>query len=163
VRTLVLIEPALPSLLSAGGPTVDAELASRSEMLATVKTLAATGCDQQAARVLTDWIQGGPGGFDGLLPGVRSGLLDNASTVGPTFAHDAPPVTCDGLRGLLVPALVLNGERTRLYYRLIGEHLASCLPAGAHRTIAGAAHMTIVERPAETAALIASFLERAAT
>jgi pimeloyl-ACP methyl ester carboxylesterase len=158
VHTLVLIEPALHSLLSAGGPAVDAEVASRSAMLAEVATLARAGRHVQAARALTDWIQGDAGGFDGLPPAVRTGLLENAATVGPTFSRAAPEVTCDDLRVLRIPTLVLNGERTRLYYRLIGERLASCLPGSTHQTITDAAHMTIVEQPAATAAILSTFL-----
>jgi pimeloyl-ACP methyl ester carboxylesterase len=160
VRTLVLIEPALPSFLPVERPGLAEETAGRDAKLNEVRSLAAGGRDEEAALVLMDWIQGGAGGFAALPAAVRSGLFENAATTGPTFAHAAPVVTCEDLRGLSVPALVLNGERTRLYYRLIGEHLASCLPAGAHQTIAGAAHMTIVEQPVATAELISSFLAR---
>jgi pimeloyl-ACP methyl ester carboxylesterase len=159
LHALVVIEPALHSLLPADGPALATESASRDAMLATVRAQAAAGQDEEAARSLTDWIQGG-GGFDALPPDVRRGLLDNAATVGPTFSRAAPALSCDDLRALQVPTLVLNGERTRLYYRLIGERLAACLPAGTHQTIPDAAHMTIVERPAETAAIISSFLAR---
>ena len=160
VRALVLIEPAFHGFLPGGGAAADAEAASRSAMIAQVQTSAAAGQDEDAARALTDWIQGGAGGFDGLPASVRSGLIENAATVGPTFAHEAPPLSCADLRALQVPALVLNGERTRLYYRLVGERLASCLAAASHQTIADAAHMAIVERPVETAALILSFFAR---
>jgi non-heme chloroperoxidase len=158
IQTLVLIEPAFHSLLPTEWPGVDAEVASRSAMLGNVQSLAAADHDEEAARDLMDWLQGGADGFTSLPPPVQSGLLENAKTVGPTFAHAAPNVRCEELRRLRVPTLVLNGERTRLYYRLIGEHLASCLARGTHALVASASHMTIVEKPVETAALISSFL-----
>ena len=162
VSRLVLIEPAFASVLPLEWPGLDHEVGSRRAMLADVRSLAIAGRDEDAARALMDWLQGGAGGFAGLPALVQSRLLENAATVGPTFAHEPPPVTCEDVRESSVPTLVLNGERTRLYFRLIGERLAACLADGGHAEIAGASHMAIVEKPMETADQIASFLDQQA-
>ena len=161
IRTLTLVEPAFHSLLPASAPGRDEEVAGRGEMLATVKALVAAGDDAAAVRALFDWIQDGSGGFAALPLPVQQALLENAPTLGPTFAHPAPQVTCADLRPLTVRTLVVNGEHTRLYYRLIGEAVVACLPHATPARLANAGHMTIVERPAETAALLLAFLSSA--
>ena len=59
---------------------------------------------------------------------MRQGLHDNARTLGPTIAGSQPDVSPASLRGLRVPTLVVNGEQTRGYYRLIGEVTAAGIP-----------------------------------
>lgn len=160
IRSLTLIEPAFGSLLPAKGPGVEAELVSRDSMIATVRKLAQEGQDERAAEVLINWVQGAPGGFIKLPAAVREGMLANAKTAGPTFAVRAPEVSCDQLRKLSVPTLVLNGERTRVFYRLIAHTVASCVPGAESATIPSSSHMTIVENPSQTVALVQPFLAR---
>jgi pimeloyl-ACP methyl ester carboxylesterase len=157
VATLTLIEVALASLLPPADPELDVEIASRTSMLATVQSLAGAGADEEAARVLIDWLQGSPEGFARLPASARDVLLENAKTVGPTFGAAAPAVTRSRLRGLRMPTLVLHGERTRPYFKGISEAIASSVPGAIAAQIPQAAHMTIVERPAETANLLSKF------
>ena len=100
----------------------------------------------------------GAGGFSQLPQTVRDGLLANAKTIGPNIAAPAPTVTCDELHVLHVPTLVLNGERTRMWYRLIGQAVAACVPGGRAATIEAAGHMAIVENPIQTATLLMQFI-----
>jgi pimeloyl-ACP methyl ester carboxylesterase len=85
-------------------------------------------------------------------------MLDNAITAGATLSHPAPDVSCDDLRRCRVPMLVVTGERTRLYYRLIAARAVVCLANAGSISLPDAAHMTIVERPMEAAAILSSFL-----
>ena len=127
-------------------------------MLAEIGALAEAGRDDEAARRLIDWVQGDAGTFATMPEAVRAALLDNAVTAGPTLAHAPPEVTCADLREVRTPALVVTGERTRLYYRLIAARVAACLPDARAACLPRAGHMTIVERPAAAAELIESFL-----
>jgi pimeloyl-ACP methyl ester carboxylesterase len=158
IRSLTLIEPAFNSLLPAGAPELECEQASRAAMVADVRARAAQGDDAGATRILIDWVQGGPGGFEGLPDAVRQWMLDNAATAGPTVGFTPPEVTLEQLRELVVPTLVMTGERTRLYYRLIGERVASAVPRARYERVPDAAHMSIVERPQSVAGLIADFI-----
>jgi pimeloyl-ACP methyl ester carboxylesterase len=160
LRSVVLIEPAFNSLLPDDAAGLDEELASRDAMAASVRSLAASGQHDAATRRLIDWVQGGPGTF-ALLPGwVQAAMRDNAITAGATLAHRAPEVTCAELRQCHVPALVVTGEVTRPYYRLIASRAAACLAEAASASLTGAAHMTIVERPLEAAIVLSGFLAR---
>jgi esterase len=162
ISRLILIEPPFGSLLPPDTDGLEAEMADRMAMLESLQDLARAEKHDDASRLLTDWIQGRPGGFATLPQDVQDTLLQNAATVGPTFSAPPPHVGCDTLRAVEVPTLVLNGERTRPFYRVVGERAAACIPGARRAWIPQAAHMTIVERPDETAALIMEFLEEKA-
>ena len=160
VRSLTLIEPALGSLLPEAGPGLAAERATRIAALGNVRELVGADKHLEAAEVFIDWVQGGPGGFARLPEAARQGLHDNARTLGPTIAGSQPDVSPASLRGLRMPSLVVIGGETRGFYRLIGEVSAAGIPGAKFARVPGCSHMTIVEAPAETAALIGEFLPR---
>jgi pimeloyl-ACP methyl ester carboxylesterase len=160
VRSLTLIEPAFGSLLPEAGAGLAAEKASRATALAQVRELVDAERHDDAAVAFIDWVQGGAGGFSRLPEATRAALRENARTLGPTIAGSQPDVSPVSLRGLRVPALVVNGEQTRGYYRLIGEVTGASIPGAKRVVVPGSGHMTIVEAPAETAALLQPFLAR---
>lgn len=159
LRSIVLIEPAFASLLPDETPDLADELRSRGRMLAAVRGHAAAGDHEAASRCLIDWVQGSGGEFASLPRWVQAALLDNAVTAGPTVSTPAPQVSPADLRAIDVPALVVAGRHTRLYYRLITRQVAAVMPGARAAELPGAAHMTIVERPDEAAALLASFFD----
>jgi esterase len=160
VRSLTLIEPAFGSLLPEAGAGLAAEKTSRVSALARVRALVEAERHDEAAVAFIDWVQGGEGGFARLPEAARSALRENARTLGPTIAGSQPDVSPVSLRGLRVPTLVVNGEQTRGYYRLIGEVTAASIPGAKRAVVSGSGHMTIVEAPAEMATLLQPFLAR---
>ena len=159
VRSLVLFEPPLGSLLSAT-PELAAEHASRAAMLASLQANIAIGDNEIAAAALIDWVQEAGGGIDSLPADERRRLLDNASTLGPTYAMAPPAVDCRQLGALTMPVLIATGARTRVFYRRAAEAAAACIPHAQSALIADAGHMLIVEQPTPVAALLLDFLER---
>jgi len=158
VRSLTLIEPAFGSLLPEAGVGLAEEKATRVAALSRVRALVGAEQHLEAAEAFIDWVQGGKGGFTRLPENVRQGLLDNARTLGPTIAGSQPDLSPVSLRGLRMPSLVVIGEQTRGFYRLIGEVTAACIPGGRLAKLPGCSHMTIVENPAAMAAILAQFL-----
>ena len=163
VRSLILIEPPFGSLLPPDTPDLEFEMTDRMSMVSSLQRLVVARRDDEASRLLIDWTQGGPGGFAALPRDVQDALLQNAATVGPTFSAPPPHVDCEALRAMGTPTLVLNGGRTRAFYRVVGERAAACIPGARRARIPGAAHMTIVERPDETVALMMEFLDSIST
>ena len=160
VRSLTLIEPPFASVVSPSAPGFANERASRDSMLGAVRAAAAAGVPERTAEVVMDWMQGSPGGFQRLPREVRAQMVDNVATVIPMFASPPPRVTCDRLHELQVAVLVLRGENTRTWFRLIAEATAACLPHAESGTIPASGHMSIVENPSATAKLVATFLDR---
>jgi pimeloyl-ACP methyl ester carboxylesterase len=163
LSTMVLVEPAFNSLLPEQAPGLGDELRSRSAMIAAVRAHATSGDHDAASRALIDWVQGSGGSFGSLPHWVQAALLDNAVTAGATVSHPPPRVSRDDVRGLAVPTLVVAGERTRLYYRLVARETADAIPGARAVDLDGAAHMTIVERPEDAAALLSSFFDEQET
>jgi len=159
VRSLALIEPAVGSLL-AGITQPAAEQASRESMVEAVKSLAQAGKDGEAAETLIGWTQANTGGFGALPQAVRDWIFENEKTVGPMNAGPPPIVTATELRNLHIPVLLMRGERSRTWYRLIGDVVIENVPGAEASTIASAGHMLIVEKPVETAAALAGFLAK---
>lgn len=62
------------------------------------------------------------------------------------------------LPAVRAPALVVVGELDKPDFLAIGRRLAAELPDARHAVVPGAGHLPALERPAETAALIADFL-----
>lgn len=157
VRSLVLLEPPIGGLLPPS-PELDAEHASRGVMLASVRANVATGRHEDAASALADWVQESAGGISSLSADVRQRLLDNAMTVGPTYAVAPPVIDSKQLGELTMPVLIVNGERTRTFYRRAAEAAAACIAHAQLCLIADAGHMLIVEQPEATASRVRVFL-----
>jgi pimeloyl-ACP methyl ester carboxylesterase len=160
LATLSLIEPAFGSLLPEAGAGLAEEKATRAAALAQVRAFVQADRHVEAAEHFIDWAQGGAGGFAKLPESIRRGLHENAPTLGPTIAGSQPDVSPASLRGIKVPTLVVNGDRTRGYYRLIGEVTAASIPRARFAKLPGCGHMTIVEAPAETVSLLREFFAR---
>jgi pimeloyl-ACP methyl ester carboxylesterase len=160
VRSLTLIEPPFGSLVPPSAPGFAAELASRDSMVAALRVQVQAGSVERAAEGLIDWVEGEPGGFRRMPQETQNELLTNAATAGPTYAVPAPRVTCEQLRSLRFPVLVLRGEQTRPWYRLIAEATANCIGGAETAIIPAARHLTIVENPSGTASLVLTFIGR---
>lgn len=160
LATLTLIEPAFGSLLPEAGAGLAEERALRAAALTQVRMLVAAERHVEAAEHFIDWAQGGAGGFAKLPEHIRRGLHENAPTLGPTIAGSQPDVSPAVLRGIKVPTLVVNGDQTRGYYRLIGEVTVASIPRARLAKLPGCGHMTIVEAPSESAAILREFFPR---
>lgn len=157
VRSLILIEPPFGSVASPDSPGFDAERASRDSMVVAVRAAAARG-PESAAEAMMDWMQGGAGGYRRLSAPVRGQLVANAATAVPMFATRPPRVTCDQLRALPMPVLVVRGENTRPWFRMLSDATAGCIPHAETAVIPAVGHMSVVENPAAVAHRIAAFI-----
>ena len=158
VKSLILIEPPFGSLVPVSAPELPAEEASRNSMVAALRASVEAGAPERASEGLIDWVQGGPGGFRSLPREDQEQMLENSGTVGPTFAASAPQVTGEHVSRLHVPVLVLRGERTRPWYRLIAQGAAECIPGAQIGVIPNTGHMAILENPSATAQLVLDFI-----
>jgi 3-oxoadipate enol-lactonase len=66
------------------------------------------------------------------------------------------------LAGIDAPALVVTGDRDIEDFHRMADRLAEELPGARRATIEGAGHLPALERPRETAALLADFLDQLA-
>ena len=158
IRTLTLAEPGLFSLLAEkpdAAPVVEQWAKGIEPMAAAMKT----GDNTTALRHLVALVTGGrPEDFDKLPESFRQILADNARTMAPLFAAAPPNVTCDMLRGIKTPTLVLRGEKTPVFFSKINDAVGACIAGSKVGVITNASHTMSFENPAGFNRAVLSFL-----
>lgn len=158
IRTLTLAEPGLLSLLAEkpdAAPVVEQWIKGIEPMAAAMKT----GDSAAALRHLVALVTGGrPEDFDKLPGPLRQILVDNARTMAPLFAAAPPNVTCDMLRGIKTPTLVLGGENTPVFFSKINDAVGTCITGSKVGVITNATHTMSFDNPAGFNRAVLSFL-----
>jgi pimeloyl-ACP methyl ester carboxylesterase len=101
--------------------------------------------------------------FDKLAPGLREGLLDNARTLPLLFSAPQPTITCDMLRGIKVPTLVIRGELTPRFFTATNSAVSQCIAGSTAVTIAKASHAMSFDNPVEFNRAVMAFIGQHAT
>ena len=96
--------------------------------------------------------------FDKLPPDLRQGLLDNARTLPLLFAAPQPTITCDALRGIKVPTLIIRGERTPRFFTAINAAVSKCIAGSKAVTITKASHAMSFDNPMEFNRAVMGFI-----
>jgi len=159
VRTLILAEPAITSILGTlpeNDPVFKDSQAVRAEM----KNVFATGDPERivstyAARVA-------PGELEHATPDLRQMLLANVAAFQLDFNSRRPPITCEDAQQVAVPVLVLSGERSPLGLRSIAETAARCLKATKLIKIPQATHWMQHDHARAFNEAVLAFLDRQA-
>jgi pimeloyl-ACP methyl ester carboxylesterase len=162
VRSLILYEPAVISVLPAESAQGKLAREDRSKMLAPAVAANEAGDPVQAAKLLFEAaFQLGPGGFDREPRAVQTRLLDNARTIPLTLAAPAPPdITCDLLKKFSQPTLVMRGEKTRVFYALVSEAISKCIPGAQLVVLQNVGHDGPSRDPAAFTGAVFEFLSR---
>lgn len=158
VRTLILFEPALSSLVEEG-EAGDAAREAESRMFGPVGPAVQAGNAEKTTRLLIEGVfQMQPGGFDRQPPEIRAVQLENARTM--PLLWNAPPwnVTCEMLRGLDRPTLIVHGAESNAYWPHVAEEMAGCMPDARVAAQPGVNHDGPIRDPAGFAALIGDFV-----
>lgn len=160
VRSLVLVEPAISTLLVADQASAAQALGllfrspsvalsgRRFQTRSLMPSLRALdeGDLERAAELNVDGIQDMKGAFRSLPQDARSMMLDNARTVA-ELRTKFPRFTANEAGMISSPTLVVNGDKSALYLRGIGELMAKAVP-GAKRVVApGSRHFPHMENP----------------
>lgn len=158
VRSLVLVEPAVPTLLVKDAnshlqslsfllrsPSV-AISASRftSRYLKPAISAIQRGDLEEAARLFVDGLQG-EGGFH-KLGTARTMVVENARTIMEVTTQH-PPITLAAVKEIKTQTLVVYGVKTQLWLRRIAELLVSTMPNAELSVIEDSAHFPHLENP----------------
>ncbi len=137
VRSLILGEPLITSLLTRGGGAgVRFGNALEHSSMAFRK-----GDQRQALRAFVDGING-VGVFDRLSPADKQTKMDNAPALkSQVLSPDDPRrLNCAEIKSIETPALLLTGEVSQVMFRSIVDELERCLLRSERMTIPGATH-----------------------
>lgn len=170
VRSLVLVEPALATLLvedeTNSGQLLSLFLRSPSAALSAGRfksrslrpSLAAldAGQTEKAVELNVDGVQDHPGAFKGMSDAARAMMVDNARTIAelrtklPPFKEKAPKISSR--------TLVVNGAASALWLRRIGELTAAAVPECQAVKITNARHFPHLENPSEFNQSVLAFI-----
>jgi pimeloyl-ACP methyl ester carboxylesterase len=162
LHSLAIHEPAAVTVVT--NPTsLKIAVEDRQAMLAPVIAAAKGGDAAGAARLVPIAVNHQPDFWDTATPGIGSMFVDNARTIPLAFltAPPPPPVTCDQLGQIKIPALITYGGDTRPFYRIAAEGAASCIPSAQLVAIQGGRHLAIVQQPDAFNAVLLQFLAKA--
>jgi pimeloyl-ACP methyl ester carboxylesterase len=160
VRSLILYEPALVSVLPESSEDGKAARKDRAEFIAPVISALNAGGAIQAARLMYEAVnQLPPGGFDREPQATQTRVLDNARTLPLMFATlPSSTITGDMLKDFARPTLVMRGEKTQVYYALINEAVSRCIPRARQVILKNADHGGPYRDPAAFTAPLLGFL-----
>ena len=148
VRTLTLAEPGLFSLL-AEHPEGKSALEQWNKGFEPVVAAIKAGDHVQATRHLAALVTGGsPDEFDKIPAGLREVLLGNARTLPLLLASAPTDITCEMLRGIKIPTLVVRGERTPGFFAKVSAAVGRCIPGSRMAVIPDASHAMSYDNPA---------------
>jgi pimeloyl-ACP methyl ester carboxylesterase len=152
VSALVLLSAAAPLL----SPTPEVEGFDEEEE----RLLEAGECDKAVELNVNTWL--GPSADDSTRALVRDmqtrafALDAAAEELSPTVQLARPELD---LAALTMPSLVVSGHHDLLWFQQTAQHLARQLPHVELVNLEWAGHLPSLERPRETASLVAAFLD----
>jgi non-heme chloroperoxidase len=160
VRTLIVNEPPASVLLTTT-PEGVAALKEFNGHLTAARAAFAAGDLDLGMRLFADTV-GGPGTFDRRPPAERQMMRENvlAHVADAITTRPRPQFTCQMARRITMPALLVNGANSPVFFHRIVDALAACVPVHERVTIAGASHTVPSERPQEFASAVLGFLDR---
>jgi pimeloyl-ACP methyl ester carboxylesterase len=158
LRTLTLAEPGAFALL---GESPEGKVALEEWTQGTVPMMTAlkagdnVGATKQLIALVTgDSVEN----FDKLPTDLRQGFVDNARTLPRLFAAPQPTITCDALRGIRVPTLIVRGERTPRFFTAINAAVSECISGSRALIIPKASHAMSLDNPTEFNRAVMGFI-----
>jgi pimeloyl-ACP methyl ester carboxylesterase len=159
LRSLAIHEPASVTYVT-DPASAKIALDDRQAALAPAVAAAKAGDFAGAARLTPTGVNHQPDFWDTATPEIRTMFLDNARTWTPSLAAPPqPPLTCDMLHQIKIPALITYGEDTRTFFRIAAAGAASCIPGAQLVTIPGR-HLAIAQQPDAFNAVLLQFLAK---
>jgi len=160
IRSLILYEPSLMSVLPESSDEGKTARADRAQMMASSVAASKAGDPVKASRLLLESVwKLPPGGFDHESLAGRTMVDNNARTTPLAYAAPPPPdVTCDMLKNFTRPTLVMYGEKTYAAYILISEAINRCVPGAKLEVLRNVNHDGPMRDPHGLSAAILAFL-----
>jgi pimeloyl-ACP methyl ester carboxylesterase len=148
IKTLTLAEPGIFSLLAEspeGKALLDKWNKDALPMIAAIKS----GDNVGATRHLSALVTGdAPENFEKWPAGLRQILLDNSRTLPLLFTETPADITCEMLRGVKAPTLVVRGANTPPLFATINQKVLGCIPGSKPAVIPNASHAMSYDNPA---------------
>ena len=161
VASLVLYEPPLDTALAPDSPGAKQAAAEAGQMFGPAVTASKAG-DQLGAtlRLIEEVFQLPPGEAARQPEQWQAMWRDNARTMPPFLSAPPPTASCDTLKGVSSPTLVLVGAETKAFFPVIAERVRECIPGAERAVLSGVNHDAPVRDPAGFAAAVSRFVSK---
>jgi pimeloyl-ACP methyl ester carboxylesterase len=162
VSGLTLGEPFVPALLQyvPGGDTILNNFITKT--FGPVAEAFKNNDNEKAANALVTGVMGDSLYFSRLPQKDRENMMVNTPELrGIVFSKNIfPPVTCDDLKKIKVPVLLLKGDKSPIVFPLMIEELNRCLSNREIATLKNTTHGLEYENPAEFNKIVLGFIDK---
>lgn len=162
VRSLTLGEPPVISLLQnvPGGDTILNNFITKAFVPAAEAFK--NNNDEKAVDAFVGAVIGDSSFFSKLPQETRDMMMVNMPELkGILFSKNAyPPLTCDDLKKIKVPVLLVTGDRSPLFFTSIASELNRCLGNKKSVTLPNASHGLEFENPVEFNKMVLGFIDK---
>ena len=162
VKTLMLGEPPVMPLLQnvPGGDTIINNFVSSSLMPAAEAFR--SGNSEKGVSVFLGGVSGDTTLYSKMPQEVRTQMMENVLELrGIALAKKIfPPVSCDNLKKIKTPVLIMTGQNTLLLFKTINEELNKCLINREKVMLPNATHGLEVENPVDFNKIVLAFIDK---
>jgi len=157
VRSLVLAEPPIMSLLTANPDTepLNKDMVAK---VSTVREALSVGNYREAVQRFIDAVSG-QGVFELTPPRLQERMLQNAKTLFELTSAERDPFSCDDAMSIDAPTLLVSGEKSILLLQKITSELSRCLRKKECVVIKNAGHPMHSQNPQDYNRAVLGFLD----
>ena len=118
--------------------------------------------NEKAVKLFVGGVMGDSSFFSKLPAQGRETMMDNTLELrGFGFTKNPfPPITCDDLRKIKTPVLLLQGDRSPILFTSIISELDRCLTNKERAVLPNASHGLEFENPAEFNKIVLGFIDK---
>lgn len=161
VKSCVLGEPPVAPLLMKvpGGDTIAAKLFAFAKPAGEAFK---AGNDEKAISLFAGWVFGDTSKYMNTPPEMRSAMLANSLELRGAImsANRFPEITCDDIKKMHTPVLLLEGEKTTPFFSVIVHEIDKCLSTNETEKLRGATHGLQMENPADFNKIVLAFIDK---
>ncbi len=162
VKTVMLGEPPVIPLLQniLGGDTIINNFVSAS--ISPAAAAFRSGNNEKGVSVFIGGVTGDTSFFSKMPPEAKSMVMSNVLELrGIALAKNIfPPVSCDDLKKIKTPVLIMTGEKTLLLFSAINEELSNCLTNKEKVILSNATHGLEMENPVDFNKIVLAFIDK---
>ncbi|MGI0079277.1 MAG: alpha/beta fold hydrolase [Nitrososphaerales archaeon] len=173
LRTLTLVEPAIPSILVKNeknpietlgfllrnpSAAASARKFQRGPLKLCLKAYE-EGDLKGAVKYFVDGIKETPGAFEKLPVPVQNMMIDNGRTIG-ELENVFPVFTISDASKIRLPTLLIKGENSPKWLQAIVDSLSNSIPNSSTAKISSSGHFSHIENPSEFNARVEGFLNK---
>ena len=160
VRSLTLADAALFTLLGdkpEDKAALDAFVKGTEPLMATLKAGDTAGATKQLVALVLNRT---PKRFDELSVELRQMLMDNARTLPLLFAEPQVMISCDMLRQVKIPTLVVGGAESPAFFTATNDAIVRCIPGSRLHVVPKAGHAMASDNAPEFNKALLEFIAR---